>query len=73
MGTMRNIGRLDMLIRIVLSLVMIYFGFINDLIEDNIARIMLGVIGVTSLFIALIGICPFYILIGYNTRKHKHD
>lgn len=74
MGTKRNIGWVDMLFRIILSLIMIYFGFIdNSVIDDEVARMMLGIIGSISMLIALIGICPFYLLIGYNTCKHKHD
>ncbi len=74
MGRRRNIGLVDMLIRIFIGLLMIYFGFIdNSFIEDKIASTMLGAIGSLSVLVALIGYCPFYTLIGYNSCGHKND
>jgi len=73
MAIKRNIGRRDLGIRLCISLILIYFGFINEtLIDDQIARLMLGIFGSISLLIAIIGFCPFYPLIGYNsTCQHK--
>ncbi|VAX12082.1 hypothetical protein MNBD_GAMMA24-305 [hydrothermal vent metagenome] len=73
MGIKRNIGWLDFAIRVCVSLVMIYFGFINEsLVNDEIARLMLGIFGCLSLLIAIVGFCPVYVLTGFNTCKHKH-
>ncbi len=71
----RNIGRRDLGIRLCISLVLIYFAFINEsLIDDQIARLILGVFGSISLLIAIIGFCPFYPLIGYNsTCRRKNE
>ncbi len=75
MAIKRNIGRRDLGIRLCISLILIYFGFINEtLIDDQIARLMLGIFGSISLLIAIIGFCPFYPLIGFNSaceRKNK--
>ncbi len=70
----RNIGWLDLGIRLCISLVMIYLGFIDEtLIDDQVARLMLGIFGCLSLLIAIIGFCPFYVLIGRNTHQHKGE
>jgi len=72
MGIKRNIGLLDMLIRLSISLVMIYFGFIDEnLINDQVARLILGIFGCLSLLVVLLGYCPFYSLIGFNSSKSK--
>ncbi len=68
MGIKRNIGWLDMFIRLAISLLMIYFGFVDkNLIDDQVARLILGVFGSLSLLVALVRNCPFYSLIGYNS------
>jgi len=76
MAIKRNIGRRDLGIRLCISLILIYFGFINEtLIDDQIARLILGIFGSISLLIASIGFCPFYPLIGYSStcqRKNRH-
>ena len=73
MKIQRNIGWLDFAIRICVSLIMIYVGFINEtLIDDETARMMLGIFGCLSLVIAIIGFCPVYTLTGFNTCKRKH-
>ena len=72
MGIKRNIGLVDMLIRLSVSLVMIYFGFIDEnLINDQVARLILGIFGCLSLLVAIVGYCPLYSLIGYTSNSSK--
>ena len=64
----RNLGVIDRVLRAGISLAMVYFGFFgNYLITDHIAGLILGVMGVGSLIIAIIGYCPLYGLIGFST------
>lgn len=68
MGIKQNIGMLDMLVRLVVSLLMIYFGFIDEsVIDDQVARLILGIFGSLSLLVAIVRNCPFYSLIGFNS------
>lgn len=68
-----NIGGFDRFLRIGISLLMIYLGFFNDaIISDNTAGTILGIFGSASMLIALIGFCPFYALIGFNTCHKEH-
>ncbi len=69
-----NIGRLDQFIRILLSLSMIYLGFIDaQLIPDPISRFVLGAFGVINLVVALVRFCPLYALTGIRTCATRRD
>lgn len=68
MNIHRNIGTLDRILRIGISLAMIYFGFVDTTwLNDTLAAAVLGILGIASLAVALIGHCPLYRLIGLNT------
>lgn len=68
----KNIGRLDQVIRILISLILIYIGFINkQMINDPFSSNIIGSIGILSLVVAVVRICPLYILAGINTCKNK--
>jgi len=70
----RNIGAIDRVLRSGIGAMMLYFGFFNQiLISDAVARMALGTMGVFMLFIAFIGICPMYALIGFSTVSPKAD
>lgn len=70
----RNLGAIDRVLRAGISLAMIYFGFVsNYLITDHIAGLILGVMGIGSLVIAVIGYCPLYGLIGFSTYTPRAD
>jgi len=69
----KNVGTTDRILRFGASLVMIYFGFINDtVISDQIASILLGNFGILIFLTALFNLCPLYNLVGLNTFD-KHN
>ena len=69
-----NVGKLDQILRFVLSLSMIYFGFFSDrLIADQLAGILLGAFGVGILLTAIFKFCPLYVLIGFNSCGMKKE
>lgn len=59
----KNIGKTDKIIRIVVGLVIIVFGVLNNS--------WLGVIGLIPLGTALIGWCPLYCPLNINTTCDK--
>lgn len=64
----KNMGRLDQILRIGISIVLIYSGFISDdIIHDELSRWIVGGIGVASLIVALFRFCPLYTLAGIST------
>ncbi|MDH5611741.1 MAG: DUF2892 domain-containing protein [Gammaproteobacteria bacterium] len=64
----KNIGRVDQLIRLSISLSMIYFGFINlGLIDDEFSATLIGIFGSLNLIVALVQFCPLYAAVGINT------
>jgi len=71
----KNVGLADRILRFGAGLMMIYFGFINTtIIADQVAALLLGILGIIFLLTAVFSSCPFYNLIGLNTcSDHKHD
>ena len=70
----RNVGGADRIFRFGISTVMLYFGFINDtMIPDEIAAIILGVLGIIIMSTALFGACPLYDLVEFNSCTTHHD
>lgn len=68
-----NVGRLDQMLRLVISSSMIYAGFLNEeLIQDEFSSILLGIIGVVLMLTVILRSCPMYILLGWNTCRDKH-
>ncbi len=64
----RNIGGIDRALRVSFSLLMLYFGFSdNTIITDQMAGVIIGIIGLASLLVAVVGICPLYTVIKLNT------
>lgn len=67
-----NVGRLDQMLRISVSLIFIYLGFIDEkIIHDPLSSNILGIIGILFLIVALIRFCPLYTLTGINTCHKK--
>lgn len=63
-----NIGRLDQAIRITISFVLIYIGFIDeDIISDPLSSNIIGYFGAIMMFIAVVRLCPLYTIVGINT------
>ncbi|MEJ1222903.1 YgaP family membrane protein [Sediminicola sp. 1XM1-17] len=64
-----NMGNLDRMIRFLLALVMgllIYY----DVVGGVISYILLAIIGIFALT-SLVGFCPFYAVLGWNTFSQK--
>lgn len=63
-----NIGRVDQLLRLILSITMVYFGFFDlSLIQDEFSATIIGIFGALNLIIALVRCCPLYTVIGITT------
>jgi len=64
----KNVGRLDQIIRTGISLGLIYVGIIDEkMIHDPLSSNIIGIIGALNLNVAIIRICPLYILTGIDT------
>jgi len=70
----RNLHAFDRLLRVVVGVVCVYFGFIDtSYISQNTVAILIGIIGVTNLFAAVSGFCPLYGATGLSTYKENPD
>ena len=69
----RNMGRLDQMVRIVVGIASIYFGFIDStLIAEPVIAICLGTFGVLNLLSVVMRHCPLYVMAGISTSADKH-
>lgn len=59
----KNIGKTDQIIRIVLGIAILIIGYLN--------HSWWGLVGLIPLGTALLGYCPLYPLVGMNTCSKK--
>jgi len=69
----RNAGKLDRSLRVIMGIVLIYFGFINTgFISQVLLATLIGIFGIINILVAVIGVCPVYALAGISTcDSHK--
>ena len=69
----KNVGKIDRLIRAVMSSVFIYIGFFDEnLIPDPFSSTIIGAIGIFNLLVVLTRVCPFYSITDIDTLN-KND
>jgi len=67
----KNIGKFDRLVRLFLGLICLIIALLTPF--SWVARITILVIGLFTIYEALVGWCAFYALIGKNTCPIKYD
>lgn len=73
MAFQRNLHYIDITIRLILGITLIYIGFLDtSIVANGIIRILLGVFGIVNIIAALMRYCPVYKLAGLSTF-HKRD
>jgi len=66
----RNLHNLDRLVRVIIGLICVYFGFIDtSYLPQTMVATLIGVLGVVNLFAAITMHCPLYGLTGISTYK----
>ena len=66
----KNMGQIDRLIRTVTGLAMMYFGFVDQsIIDDLTINLIVGVFGIVSIAFAYIAFCPIYTFGNISTAK----
>ena len=64
----RNAGKLDRSLRVIMSIVLIYFGFIDtSFISQPLLATLIGIFGVSNILTAATGVCPLYTVAGIST------
>lgn len=70
----RNMGRIDQFIRYATGLGMMYLGFINQEVIDNLTiNIIVGFFGIISILFAYMAFCPIYTLGNVSTIRKTTD
>lgn len=68
----RNIGTVDMAIRLVLGIVLVYIGFFeNSIVSSGLPKTIIAVFAFVPLLTGLARFCPLYALIGASTLIEK--
>jgi len=67
----KNIGRFDQILRLGISLGLVYIGLIDEqFIHDPLSSYIIGTVGVVNVIIALVRFCPLYVITGISTCSH---
>ena len=70
----RNIGAIDMIIRLVISAALFYIGLVdNPIVSGGISQKIVAVSALLPLVTGIFRFCPLYTLIGLNTRCEKNQ
>lgn len=70
----RNLHLIDRIVRVMISIACIYFGFIDpSYITQSMLATIIGAFGVFNLFVVAAGHCPLYALVGLSTYKEQND
>ena len=73
MKIVRNMGLIDQLVRVVVGIASIYFGFIDSSsIAEPVIAICLGIFGILNLLSVVMRFCPLYVMAGISTTSNKH-
>jgi len=72
MALKRNLHNIDIVVRIIIGIALIYVGFIDtSYIANSTIRIFLGAFGAINIVAALMRSCPIYALAGISTYRKK--
>ncbi len=63
-----NEGLWDRIVRVILGIVLGYFGFVS---MGGTGGIILGIVGLILLVTGIVGFCPAYRLLGISTHKES--
>ncbi len=70
----KNVGVIDMVIRLILSIGLFYIGFFaNPIISAGVPQTIIKYIAFIPFLTGLLRFCPLYALIGIGTCKHCGD
>ncbi len=70
MAIKRNLHTIDIAIRTLIGIALIYFGFVEtSYISNDVARWLLGIFGIVNLLAAALRSCPIYALADINTYQ----
>lgn len=69
----RNAGKFDRSLRVIMGIVLIYFGFVDTgFIGQPLLAVLIGIFGVINILTAATGVCPLYTVASISTcDSHK--
>jgi len=66
----RNLHNIDITVRVLIGVALIYISFIDTShISNDMARWLLGIFGIVNLLAAALRSCPIYALAGISTYR----
>ncbi|MDX2464921.1 MAG: DUF2892 domain-containing protein [Porticoccus sp.] len=71
MAIKRNLHSIDITVRFIIGVALVYICFIDvDYISNDVVRWLLGIYGVINIISAALRSCPIYALAGISTFRH---
>ena len=71
MAIKRNLHTIDITVRIMIGIALVYISFIDtSYISNDVVRWLLGIYGVINIISAAFRSCPIYALAGISTFRH---
>ncbi|MBU0674271.1 MAG: DUF2892 domain-containing protein [Proteobacteria bacterium] len=68
----KNVGTIDMTIRLLVAAVMVYIGFFdNPIVSEGLSKKIIGLAAILPVLTGLFRFCPLYTLIDLNTCGKK--
>ncbi len=69
-----NVGRIDQVLRIVISLILLYITVIEDsIIDDDFSSTVIITIACLNIIVSLVRVCPLYIFADICTCSKKEN
>ena len=63
-----NEGLWDRVIRVIIGVVLVYWGFFSGSLQGTLA-VVVGIVGLIPLLTGIIGFCPLYTVFNFSTKK----
>jgi hypothetical protein len=72
MAFKRNLHSIDIVVRTLLGIALVYIGFIDTtLITNNVLRLLIGAFGAINIVAAVMRHCPVYGMAGISSYRNK--
>lgn len=69
----KNMGGIDRSLRVIIAVVLIYFGLVDtSLVDNEVVRYIMVVFGVLNTVTASLAFCPMYTLANLSTMSKKN-
>ena len=71
-GKLCNLGKVDSIFRVIIGVVGIYLGFMdNPILSPSLSKTIIGIVGIILGVTGILRFCPIYLFAGIRTDKKE--